>query len=137
MAVTISRVTARIIDRVYLPLSVNRFRGHDDVKAAIIEFKEALANRDAPGSGSSAKADTDRAADGAVLECHRLLDVWGDNWIIAKGRLTEAEPPYGCQLMVGDTVAAEGEGATLLDAIRQAFGDPEAPAINTTAGEAG
>lgn len=59
----------------------------------------------------------------------RILDGWGENWIIAKGKLTDAEPPYGAQLLVDDLVVSQGEGQTLLAAVEAAFygGDVDRP----------
>lgn len=64
-------------------------------------------------------------------EAVALLEGWGENWVVAKGRLTPSESLYGCQLMVGTDVVAEGEGATLLEAVNAAFdsGDLEPPAL--------
>ena len=58
-----------------------------------------------------------------------MLERWGENWIAGKGQLTDAEPPCGVQLMVGENVVAEGEGETFLAAVKAA--------LSTSAKEAG
>lgn len=46
----------------------------------------------------------------------------GAFWIIGKGRVTEGEPLFGCQILFGtDEVLASGEGDTIADAIRDAI----------------
>lgn len=51
------------------------------------------------------------------------LEATGLNWIVAKGQLSEDEPPYGCQIMDGEEVLAEGEDVTLSAAIEIALSD--------------
>lgn len=67
---------------------------------------------------------THPAADPDKLRVAReALEATGLNWIVAKGKLSDEEPPYGCQILDGETVVAEGECSTLSGAVEAALSD--------------
>lgn len=65
----------------------------------------------------SASADNDLEGCLRTIEAHYPLC----DWLLAKGRLSENEPPYGFRILMGaDDVLAEGEGNSACEAILDA-----------------